>query len=220
MMKAITNFLLYVFLLSPINSYAEVRFVYPKQAENLDIKVINIFFEGKVTSGSIGDLRYSIERVGKDFPDADIINLLLNSRGGDMDSGWIGYWAIRNSTIPVRAINISSVESSATLLYCAAKQRATLRNTNFLLHPAAMRDIGDVKPDELARVQQRLYRYNDMFSEIYQSCTNLSNDQIDRLLSSEHFSLWLSPSKAQNVQLVSEVLQRLPISDVSVFVRR
>ncbi|KAA3490846.1 hypothetical protein Y058_19995 [Vibrio mimicus] len=131
----IRKFILYLFLLSPIMSYAEVRFVYPEQTEDLDIKIINVFFDGEITSGSAEDLRYSIERVNKDFPGANIINLLINSRGGDMDSGWIGYWAIRNSSIPVRSINLSSVESSATLLYCATERRAALINTNFFITP-------------------------------------------------------------------------------------
>ena len=180
--KTIAKAFIGIYILLPLTSEASIRYVYPPQSSKADVNKINIFFNAPITTKSSEDLRFAIDKVNKDFPKADKISLLINSPGGDMDAGWMGYWAIKSSSLPVSTINMSRVESSATLFFCASSQREVLANSSFLLHPAAMSNVGYVKPDELARTKQRLDRFNKIFFDVYSSCTNIDKNKISKML--------------------------------------
>ncbi len=189
------------------NGFASVRYVLPNSDLDIKNKDINVYFFGGINNNKIIDLINAIDKFNIEYPKASAINLYINSYGGSMDAGWAGYGAIKSSKIPVKTINISSTNSSATLLYCAAEQRYVMSSATFLLHPAAKSFTeGDYKPNEVDRQAEFLKNMNKYFFKAYSECTSLKTDEIHKVLSAEQFSRIISDEEAVKLNISSQVI--------------
>lgn len=65
---------------------------------------------------------------------AEKITVLFSSEGGDLNSGFSAYNFLRGLPVPVRMVNVGTVESIAVIVYLAADERDVLDNARFLLH--------------------------------------------------------------------------------------
>ncbi|PYE86823.1 ATP-dependent Clp protease proteolytic subunit [Phyllobacterium leguminum] len=189
------------------SAHSEVRYVLPDGKANLSGQDINIHFSGNITNQKIVDLESAIDRFNIRQPEAKIINLYINSYGGDMEAAWTGYAAIKSSKIPIRTINEAVTDSAGTLLYCAATQRYVMNGATFLLHPAAASlGSGNYKPDAISREAEKLKNANNYFLKAYTGCSNLSENDIQQMLKSEYTSKTFGDTEAVKIGLASEVL--------------
>lgn len=65
---------------------------------------------------------------------AEKITILLSSEGGDLNSGFSAYSFLRGLPVPVKIINVGTIESMAVIMYLGADERITLEHSRFLLH--------------------------------------------------------------------------------------
>ncbi len=65
---------------------------------------------------------------------AEKITIMFSSEGGDLNSGFSAYNFLRGLPVPVRMVNVGTVESIAVIMYLAADERDVLDNARFLLH--------------------------------------------------------------------------------------
>lgn len=65
---------------------------------------------------------------------AQKVTVMFSSEGGDLNSGFSAYNFFRGLPVPVRMVNVGSVESIALLIYLAANERDVLESSRFLLH--------------------------------------------------------------------------------------
>nr|WP_159466105.1 ATP-dependent Clp protease proteolytic subunit [Scandinavium goeteborgense] len=139
---------------------------------------VKIIYNGSVNAGNISQLMASLDEINLNYPSLKKIYLYINSDGGDMDSGYIAYEAIRSSKIPIVTVNTSMIASSATLIYCAAKERLAMYDTLFVLHPSSYSvNSMELKPDTIARIKDDNDKYNNMFDRIYKKCTNYTDEE-------------------------------------------
>lgn len=66
---------------------------------------------------------------------AEKITVMFSSEGGDLNSGFSAYNFFRGLPVPVKMVNVGSIESIAVLIYLAADERCVLESARFLLHP-------------------------------------------------------------------------------------
>lgn len=85
-------------------------------------KSARIIFNGDITANKSLEFIDALDKLHYASPGLKEITLYINSYGGDMDSGYLLYQAIKNAAVPITAVNISMTASSATLMYCAAKK--------------------------------------------------------------------------------------------------
>jgi len=168
-------------------AYAEIRRIEPENRKfSDDNKIAKVYFFGEMNQDKAKDLSAVLDEININHADFKNIYLYINSPGGDMNSGYISYWAVKSSKIPVSTVNLSVTASAATMMFCGSYDRMSIKGAYFILHPPAVVE-GNIrlKPDELLEVQENLDGYRQMFASIYSSCTNYSAAEISTILSSE-----------------------------------
>lgn len=167
-------------------------------------EVAKIYYTAPVEPHLVSELVYAIDDINSNYPKVKRIYLYLNSDGGDMDSGQIGYWAVKSSKIPVTTVNLSMVGSSATIIFCGAEQRLSLPNGKFLLHASSLTGSeGLLRPDDIENLKKESQLYNQVFSNTYRQCTDYSEPQIQQLLRSEGTRLLITADEVKNNKLIS-----------------
>lgn len=90
-------------------------------------------FCGPITPKSYEYLRNQIMKALCE-QQAEKITVMLSSEGGDLNSGFSAYNFLRGLPVPVKIVNVGTVESIAVLIYLAADERVSLESSRFLLH--------------------------------------------------------------------------------------
>lgn len=208
-------------LMMPILTHAAVTEVRAEGMRNDAVKQIKVTYSGAITPEQIMDLMETLDKVNVSYPNAQRLTLYLNSGGGNMDSGYMGYQAIKNSRIPVTTVNAALVGSSASLLFCAGTERQSFPESHFILHPASATVNGgtELKPDTLSLLSSTLTRYNEVFKTVYQTCTRLKAPEIDEMLSAENKRKDLSAEQAKSDGLIHDTTSQWIMADVSYFIQ-
>ncbi|MFC0229425.1 ATP-dependent Clp protease proteolytic subunit [Serratia aquatilis] len=176
-------------------------------------------FTADVTPKSASELSSVIDEINVNYPKLKRILLYINSGGGDMDSGRLAYWSVKNSHIPITTVDVSMTASAATLFYCAADQRYALPGSHFILHPASISiPSGDAKPNDVDIINRNINLGNEIFKGIYKKCTSLSDAEIKTILYSEQGSLSLNPQEAMKIKLTTNITKDIPLSNINYYV--
>ncbi|SMB87153.1 ATP-dependent Clp protease, protease subunit [Pasteurella testudinis DSM 23072] len=199
-----TALALFTCLALPVAAQAEIKKIPADYSENPHAESAKIFYTAAVEPNLISDLVYAIDDLNINYPQLKKIYLYINSDGGDMDSGQIAYWAVKSSKIPITTVNLSMVGSSATIIFCGAKERLALPGGKFLLHASSLTGSeGLLRPDDIDNLKKESVMYNQIFSDTYQQCTDYSDQEISRFLHSEGSRLLITDKEAQQKKLIS-----------------
>ncbi|HWT63274.1 MAG TPA: ATP-dependent Clp protease proteolytic subunit, partial [Ochrobactrum sp.] len=141
------------------------------------------------------------------------------SYGGGMEGGYAAYWAVKSSRTPVTTVNMGMVMSSASMIFCGAEDRQSLKGGHFILHAASVSVGNDyVQPDQLQRQVQRLDGYNAMFHDVYKECTKLSEQELTAMFQGENQRRFMLPDEARQTGLITKIADKIMDSSVSYFV--
>ncbi|QTF08417.1 hypothetical protein HC231_11220 [Brenneria izadpanahii] len=206
--------------LLPLQSFAEVSVIKSPGIKNANVEHAKIVYVGDVTEGKTIDVMSTLDEINATYPNLKDIYFYINSYGGDMDNGYMTYEAIKSSPAPVITVNMSMVASSATMFYCAAKERLVMKGASFLLHPAASSNINReyLKPDEVNTVQQMNITYNNMFDTIYKSCTTYTADERQKILYSESTRALINADQAAEKKMTTGIAEAMVNADVSYYI--
>lgn len=147
-------------------------------------EIAKIYYSGDMNTSSISRLVSIFDEINKSS-DTKKIYLYINSYGGDMDAGLMASAVIKSSRTPVTTVSMSTVGSSATIMFCAAKDRRSLPDGYIYLHPSFINYNGDVRSNNVQEMSNESRRFNNMFKKTYEKCTNLTDDMINNILYSE-----------------------------------
>nr|WP_162995033.1 ATP-dependent Clp protease proteolytic subunit [Brucella intermedia] len=184
-----------------------------------EVSVAKIYFAGSVNEQKVGELIQAIDDANINYKKLKRIYLYIDSYGGNMDSGYAAYWAVKSSRTPVTTVNMGTVMSSASMIFCGADDRQSLKGGRFILHPASV-SLGNssYQPDELERKRQELEGFNAMFRDVYKECTKLSEQEIADLLHAENQRRFMLPDEARQTGLIAKIADKIVDSSVSYFV--
>ncbi|MEA9391221.1 ATP-dependent Clp protease proteolytic subunit [Acerihabitans sp. TG2] len=184
------------------------------------VNAIKVFYTGVVNQEKVMALASVIDEINQKYTSAKHIYLYISSTGGDVDSGNIGYQLVKSSPIPVTTINVSFVQSSATLMYCGAQNRLVMDNTEFLLHAPTVGTVikNDVSENVINDEHEWSATYRGMIKHIYKICTNLSDDKIDKLTYSEDNHMLLNSTAALNIKLATGEQKGIQPTEASFYI--
>ena len=117
---------------------------------------------------------------GEDRP--SILNLMINSPGGDLSAGFAIVDVMRGSAIPIRTIGLGQIASAGLMIFLAGEkgQRVLTPNTSIMSHTFSGGAIG--KRHELLSIQKEFNMTHDRILDHYVKCTGLDADVIEEKL--------------------------------------
>lgn len=134
----------------------------------------------------------------------ELLNLIINSPGGDLNAGFAMIDTMRGSAIPIRTIGLGQIASAGLMIFIAGEKgkRILTPNTSILSHQYSWGAFG--KEHELfATVKEFDLTTKKMISH-YKKCTGLGESKIREILLPPQ-DIWLSPVEAKKLGLCDEV---------------
>lgn len=138
-----------------LSANAGIKKIPEEYSDNDQAETAKIFYTAAVEPKLVSDLVFAIDDLNINYPHLKRIYLYINSDGGDMDGGQIAYWAVKSSKIPITTVNLSMVGSSASIIFCGAKERLSLPGGKFLLHASSLTGSeGLLRPDDIDNLKK------------------------------------------------------------------
>ncbi|BEM76392.1 hypothetical protein SME38J_04950 [Serratia marcescens] len=192
-----------------------------KSSENKDkVTIAKIVFSSEVRAKSAMELVTAIDEVNINYPNLKKIYLYIFSPGGSMEAAYMVYDSVKNSKTPITTVNAAMVGSSATMFYCAAKERLATPFSQFLLHAAAAGNMNKeyLQPNDIANLKDFADFANNSFRRIYQSCTTFSSEEIDKILYSEDYRKNLGADEAVAVKMATSKVDSIPDAQIAYYI--
>jgi ATP-dependent Clp protease, protease subunit len=178
-----------------------------------------IYYTGEVNEKKALSLIEAIDDANLKYPNLKHIYLYIDSYGGDMDSGYSAYQAISSSRTPITTVNLATVMSSATMMFCAGKERVSLKGGRFILHPAASNiNITSAQPQDMWRIEQNVNTLNRFFFDTYKECTSMKESEINHILQSEYQRAFWFADDAKKNNMISGVVDKIMDTPVSYYI--
>jgi ATP-dependent Clp protease protease subunit len=134
-----------------------------------------------------------------------LITVYVNSPGGDADSGFAIYDAMRFVKAPIRTICSGLAASAAVPIFLGGRKgmRFSWPNSRFLLHQPSMQTMGaasdiEITSNEIERVREK---YNHIFEE---ECGRA----MAKVRTDTNRDFWLTATEAVEYGLVTRIVTR------------
>lgn len=203
-----------------VAAHADVNKVYQTAfGAEAAVKIGKIYFTADINAGSVSDLARVLDELNIGYKNLEAVYLYVSSYGGDMDSGYTGYWLVKGSRIPVTAVNISTVGSAASMMFCGADNRQSLQGSRFIIHPASLSlKRSSWTNDELKIAQSNLAGYNQMFRDVYKKCTTFGDDEMNGILEREAQRMLLSSQQAMDKGIITKLADNIIHAQVAYYI--
>jgi len=123
-------------LVLALSALAQQQPPQPPQPPQPETQTVVINFFVMTTPDSINQLISIVDNQLRQG--AKKIVILISSIGGETTSAFTAYNYLRGIPAEVTTFNIGNVDSAATVLYCAGKNRYSLPGTRFLIHSVSV----------------------------------------------------------------------------------
>jgi ATP-dependent Clp protease protease subunit len=132
-----------------------------------------------------------------------LITVVINSPGGEADTGFGIYDMIRFVRPPVRTIVAGLCASAAVMVFLAAPKdhRLSLPNSRFLLHQPSTASFGQASDLEIA--SREILKLRDRYNEIVAHETGRT---LEKVTEDADRDFWMSAQEAESYGLVHRVV--------------
>lgn len=169
----------------------------------------NIYFYSHVTTDTCFQLVNVLSQLEKELPvfsvnerkHLPVINLHIQSKGGELLPAFYVSDYIKNMKIPVYTFIDSYAASAATIISVSGKKKFMTKHSLILIHQLSTHISG--KFNELNTEMMNLNTIMNNAKDIYETNTNINSEQLQQLLNTD---LWLNSSVALSLGLVDKVL--------------
>lgn len=133
------------------------------------------------------------------------ITIIINSPGGEADSGFGIYDMLRFVQPPVRCIVAGLCASAAVLIFLAAEKgnRLSLPHARYLLHQPSSASFGQASDLEIAA--NEIIRLRDRYNEIVSEATGKAIDVVARDADRD---FWMAAPQAVEYGLVDRIITK------------
>lgn len=192
--------------LTMIMDYRKQMSAYDADIPNssLDDRGFYFFFNDVNMDTSVDLVQWILEQNLKTENTPEVLTLVINSPGGDVNSAFAIIDTMKGSTIPVRTIGLGMIASCGLMMFISGEkgQRILTPNTSILSHQYTWASWG--KQHELYAVRKEQDLTTDRIVNLYKKCTGLPDKKIKEVLLPPH-DVWLSASEAKNLGLCDEI---------------
>ena len=160
-------------------------------AENIVVSENKIYFYTYIHTQSILSLRTELDKLIRKHlvfsinNDCDPIpiKLYINSLGGEVTNAFIIVDLIKTSKVPIHTIIEGEAASAATLISVVGHKRFITQNSHMLIHQIRGGVWG--KMTEFEDEMSNMKMFSKKLKKIYRENTNLSKEELNRILKKE-----------------------------------
>lgn len=186
---------------------------------NEEKKEVDIYIFGDITSWEWFESDVSSYTLSKEIqaldPDIEVINVHINSYGGEVAEGLAIYNLLRNHKAKVRTYCDGFACSIASVIFMAGDERIMNAASLLMVHNAWMRTVGNA--DQLRKDADDLDKITQASIEAYKSRVNISEDEIKKLLDEE---TWILPSEALEMGFATAIVGEAATSKAAASARK
>jgi ATP-dependent Clp protease protease subunit len=168
-------------------------------------KEVDIYIFGDITSWEWYENDVSSYTLSKELqmldPDIEVINVHINSYGGEVAEGLAIYNLLRNHKAKVRAIVDGFACSIASVIFMAGDERIMSNASLLFIHNAWTCACGNA--NDFRKQADDLDKITQASIEAYKSRVNITEDKLKELLDEE---TWLLPSEALEMGFATSII--------------
>lgn len=145
-----------------------------------------IFLEGEINEESACNfIKQFMLLVNED--NEKPIDIMINSNGGEVNSGLMIYDVIQSAHTPVRLICIGKAYSMAALIFASSKERMMLSNSRLMLHEPLIQGRIGGNTSSVKSISDSLLETRDKLNTILAKHTNHTIEEIEKATSYDHY---------------------------------
>lgn len=161
-----------------------------------------IFIEGEITENTAIEFVKKILWLNSESD--EVITCLINSPGGEINSGLLMYDAIVGSRAPVRTVCMGKAYSMGAVLFVCAKERLMLPNSELMLHQPLLGGMVSGNASSIRSISDSLLETKRKLNKLIALHTGKSEEEIDEATGFDHY---FSPEEAIDFKLADRVVR-------------
>ena len=178
----------------------------PMETKHLSKRLITI--RGEITEDVAIDFTDKLLELNMESKEP--ITVLLNSPGGEINSGLMMYDAIVGSKAPVRMVCRGKAYSMGAVLFACANERLMLPNSELMLHQPLLGGRVSGNASSIKSISDSLLETKSKLNKLIALHTGRTEAEIDESTSFDHY---FSPSEAIDFGLCDKIISFSDIVD-------
>ena len=178
----------------------------PLQAKFLGKRCVSI--SGEINEESAVDLTDKI--LDLNLESNEPITVLINSNGGEINSGLLMYDAIVGSKAPIRMICRGKAYSMGAVLFACAKERYMLPNSELMLHQPMLGGKVSGNASSIKSISDSMLETKKKINKLLSKHTKKTEEEIDEATSFDHY---FSPEESIEFNLCDEIIEFSKVID-------
>ena len=138
------------------------------------------------------------------------ITVLINSNGGEINSGLLMYDAIVGSKAPIRMICRGKAYSMGAVLFACAKERYMLPNSELMLHQPMLGGKVSGNASSIKSISDSMLETKKKINKLLSKHTKKTEEEIDEATSFDHY---FSPEESIEFNLCDEIIEFSKVID-------
>lgn len=175
-------------------------------AKHLSQRIVKI--RGEITEESALDFTDQLLELNMESDEP--ITVLINSPGGEINSGLMMLDAITGSKAPIRMVCRGMAYSMGALLFAGAKERLMLPSSELMLHQPLLGGRVSGNASSIRSISDSLLETKTKLNKLIASFTGKTPDEIDKATNYDHY---FSPEEAIAFGLCDRVVSFAEIID-------
>jgi len=178
----------------------------PLQAKFLGKRCVSI--SGEINEESSVDFTDKI--LDLNLESNEPITVLINSNGGEINSGLLMYDAIVGSKAPIRMICRGKAYSMGAVLFACAKERYMLPNSELMLHQPMLGGKVSGNASSIKSISDSMLETKKKINKLLSKHTKKTEEEIDEATSFDHY---FSPEESIEFNLCDEIIEFSKVID-------
>lgn len=155
----------------------------PMEAKHLSKRLIKI--RGEITEDIAVDFLDQLLELNMESEEP--ITVLINTPGGEINSGLMMVDAITGSRAPVRMVCTGKAYSMGAVLFACAKERLMLPNSELMLHQPLLGGRVSGNASSIKSISDSLLETKTKLNKLIASYTGKTEDEIDEATNYDHY---------------------------------
>lgn len=162
-----------------------------------------VFIEGEITPESACEFIKKIMILNAE-DSFKTIDVLINSPGGEINSGLMMYDVIQASNAPIRTFCIGRAYSMAAVLFACGKHgRYMLPNSELMLHEPLLGNRVGGNSSSIKSISESLLETKKKMNQILSKHTGKSEEEVEKSTSYDHY---YSPEESKEFGLCDQII--------------
>lgn len=163
----------------------------------------DIFIYGDITSWEWLESDVSSYTLAKEIEglDVDVINVYINSYGGEVAEGLAIYNQLRRHKAKVKTYCDGFACSAASVVFMAGDERIMSNASLLMIHNAWMYTVGD--PNQLRKDAEDLEKITEASINAYMSRVNITEEKLKEMMDAE---TWITPADALEMGFATSII--------------